>query len=258
MYGYDFAEETKLTSKKFPLEHWAMAQGFGTCISFNILMMILFRLSGFQQMMLICIDSCIDFDRRGSKKEKLKKTLKEALEPESMNRVHSVIIYTLCLLIILHIFENFVAWENSGPSRQYIDVFGTAPFWTGGISFVLFSIIMSSGWIDPKRNPRAFRHLHRLSFLLFIFLLFHGKNLWNPNFWKYLIVPFVLFSMDKMFRLGVFGFRPQTDVVFAFGDQGKLAPVNTFDQDNDPLPEQESVVPGATRKAKPPPLPKRY
>lgn len=184
---------------------WEFAQATGTCICFNITLMMIFSLQGFQNALVACAE------RLSSAKEgrmaKIRDFVKESFAPAAMMSVHKMFAGVILLFTGLHIIGCFAAYENSGPAKDFQSIFGSAPYITGGLMFVILGIVLGSSTIDPQKRPSLFANIHRLALVLFGLLVLHGKNWFGPNFWKWIIGPILCLAMDKTFRWGLFVFN---------------------------------------------------
>jgi len=205
-YGQERAEDWQNSDEKYQIQkgEWSFAQATGVMICFNMTTMLVFSLQGFQSILLACIDFRTD---RVGKKADCKTALGNAFSRESMIRVHRWIAYTMVLATLFHIFGAFAAYEHSGAKKDFNNIFGTAPLITGGICLIVLAIILSSVYITPEHAPQLFRNIHAFGVLFIILLVFHGKDFWGPNFWKWLLGPMLLFLLDKAFRYGLLMFE---------------------------------------------------
>lgn len=208
-FGYRRAEDWQADGYEIQKGEWAFAQASGTLIAWNILVMLLFCLQGFQQIMLSSAERITS--NTVGKKADFKKFIINHLQPESMLYAHRCIAFTLICSTILHLLGCFAAYEHSGPERDFMEIFGEAPFITGGICISILGIVMSSSYLDIVANRDLFRNIHHLALVAIILLIFHGADWWNPNMWKYLIGPTFLYCLDKVFRYGVFGYSESED-----------------------------------------------
>lgn len=184
---------------------WEFAQATGTCICFNITLMMVFSLQGFQNA-LVALAERLSSAKEG-KMASLRDFFKESFAPQSMLSVHKMFALVILVFTGLHIIGCFAAYENSGPAKDFEDIFGDAPYITGGMMVVILGIVLGSSSIDPAKRPSLFSNIHRLGLVLFGLLVLHGKNWFGPNFWKWIIAPVLLLAMDKTFRYGLFNFR---------------------------------------------------
>lgn len=206
-YGGRRADEWQDSENRYNIgkTEWEFAQATGTCICFNITMMMIFSLQGFQNA-LVALAERLSSAKEG-RMASLRDFLKGSFAPESMLKVHKMFAIVILVFTGLHIIGCFAAYENSGPAKDFEDIFGIAPYVTGGMMVVILGIVMASSSIDPGKRPSLFANIHRLGLVLFGLLVLHGKNWFGPNFWKWIIAPVLLLAMDKTFRYGLFNFR---------------------------------------------------
>jgi len=183
---------------------WEFAQACGTCICFNITLMMVFSLQGFQNA-LIALAERLSSAKEG-RMASIRDFLKESFAPAAMMSVHKLLAFVIVAFTLLHIVGCFAAYENSGPAKDFEDIFGSAPYVTGGLMFIILGVVMGSSGIDPGKRPSLFSNIHRLGLVLFGLLVLHGKNWFGPNFWKWILAPVILLAMDKTFRYGLFAF----------------------------------------------------
>jgi len=201
----DWTDPTNTNAKDIGKTEWEFAQACAVCICFNLVLMLIFVLQGFQNV-LIAVADRVSSQKQG-KMATIRDFLKESFSPESMIRVHQVFALAIIVFTGLHIIGCFAAYENSGPSRDFDNIFGDAPYITGGVMCILLAVILASSWIPVESRPSLFNNMHRLSFVLFFIMLLHGEGWWAPNFWKWMVGPMLLYLCDKTFRYGLFNFR---------------------------------------------------
>jgi len=192
-----------------PKNSWGFAQGFAQCICYQVAVLLVFALQGFQQILLACTN--FDAGRQG-KMAQFKAALTSALSRESMLAVHKFIAFTMLFCGAFHVLGCFAAYEHSGPSKDFRLLFGDGPIITGGLLIILLAMVLSSTYLSPERRPQTFKYVHLTSVLFIGLLVLHGKSWFAPNFYKWLIAPIILFAMDKAFRFGIFGFDKADDL----------------------------------------------
>lgn len=189
---------------------WALTAGFGTVISWAVCGLLLVSLTGFQQILLEKAEN-MERGNRESCRAKMKKFLVGIFSEESIESAQKAIVNTIVVGVILHCLFAYFAYESSGSKRDFSNIFTIIPFITGAVGIILLALFISGAWIHPKRLPTHSKIYRGLGYLLIILMFFHGTDGWNEHFWKYVIVPVVFFLMDKMFRLGVWGYSPHYD-----------------------------------------------
>jgi len=198
------------TQYAIPEESWAFAQAMAQCICFQITCLLVFALQGFQQILLACTD--FQTGRQG-KAAQFKAALHKGLGKDSMLAVHKFISFTMLICATFHCLGCFSAYEDSGPQKDFRIFFGDGPVVTGGFLIVLLAIVLSSTFLSPQRRPAAFQYVHMSSVLFIGLLVLHGRKWFAPNMYKWLIAPAILFAIDKAFRIGIFGFEQNDQVV---------------------------------------------
>lgn len=212
----EWTDLTNVDQRDIGRLEWEFAQGCAVCICFNIVIMIIFALQGFQQLLVAMADRLSSSNT--GKMASLRDFLIESLSPTSMIWVHQVFACAIVVFTMLHIVGCFAAYETSGPSRDFDEIFGEAPYITGGVMAVLLAVIIASSWIPMGSRPGLYKNIHRLGFVLFGVCLLHGKDWWAPNFWKWIIGPIILYALDKAFRFGIFGITSDHEQLTEFGD----------------------------------------
>lgn len=192
-----------------PRNSWGFAQGMAQCICYQITVLLVFALQGFQQVILACTN--FDAGKQG-KMSQFKKGLTSAFSRDSMLAIHKFISFTMLFCGAFHVLGCFAAYEHSGPAKDFRRLFGDGPIITGGLLIILLAMTLSSTYLSPDRQPQTFRYVHLTSVLFIGLLVLHGKNWFAPNFYKWLIGPIILYAMDKSFRFGFFGFDKNEDV----------------------------------------------
>lgn len=216
-YGRRKADDWIEEQYDIPKAEWSFAQATGSLVSFNIMLMLLFCLQGFQQVLLLSAESLTS--QKQGKCASCKDVVIESLNVTTMLWVHKVIAFVVLVASILHVGGCFAAYEHSGPNKDFESVFSNIPFITGGIALAILGVVLSSAFLDVNSCPLLFKNLHRMAFLLFALLVVHGKNFLNPNFWKYIIGPILLYLIDFAFRTGVFKYNHDAH---EFGEDGRV------------------------------------
>lgn len=179
---------------------WGVATGFGRIVTVNLALIFFFSLFGLQKWLLdraeanpICCNTFIAW----------------FVHPDSQIFFHTSLAISMTIAVFLHMIGNFAAFENSGPYRSYLSLFGLAPLITGMVAFVLLAIILAGAHKDINRNlKRLFCGTHSLAPILAVLLIFHGGMMNNNNFIILLpvligVLPFVVvYLVDVLFRAG--------------------------------------------------------
>eukprot|EP00466_Bigelowiella_natans_P019522 jgi/Bigna1/144420/aug1.87_g19128 len=111
---------------------------------------------------------------------------------------HKFIAYIMAGCAAGHMFFHFINYILRPD--QTISLFGIVPWYTGGLIVVCIFVIFSGGQRKVRRKQfEIFWYTHIFVFpLFFILLLIHGKGGWNPNFWKWFIVPAVMYAAERI------------------------------------------------------------
>ena len=82
-----------------------------------------------------------------------------------------------------------------------VDRFGLWPFYSGVILLILCYLIYTGAQEVVKRPTfEIFWYSHHLFVFYFLITLLHGAGGWNPNFWKFFIIPGTLYISERMWR----------------------------------------------------------
>lgn len=118
--------------------------------------------------------------------------------------IAKVIVFGAVGHTLMHLFNYARA---PGPS---LDRFGVWPWISGGIICVLMLLMYGSAADNVKRGQfEMFWYSHHGFVGFFAFLLLHGAKGWNPNFWKWFLLPGTLYFIERMLRV----YRAKQDVV---------------------------------------------
>jgi len=80
--------------------------------------------------------------------------------------------------------------------------FGIWPFISGMILLIIMMFIYCGGFDAVKRKTfEIFWYSHHLFIPYFILILVHGKGGLNPNFWKYFLLPGILYIIERILRV---------------------------------------------------------
>ncbi|ETO36577.1 NADPH oxidase [Reticulomyxa filosa] len=83
----------------------------------------------------------------------------------------------------------------------YQAVYGPTVWISGVIIIVAMQLLYSTSFEAVRRGEfEMFWYTHHLFVLFFLALLFHGRNSWNPNYWKWFLVPGTLYFIERITR----------------------------------------------------------
>eukprot|EP00457_Paulinella_chromatophora_P001347 gb/GEZN01001349.1/.p1 GENE.gb/GEZN01001349.1/~~gb/GEZN01001349.1/.p1 ORF type:complete len:864 (-),score=80.80 gb/GEZN01001349.1/:463-3054(-) len=183
------------TVKGVDLGPWiAWAKAFGSCINLNVAMLLL----------PVCrtpIRYVLDVStaNQSSFSRSVRCFVKYIVPLDNAIEFHIVVAYVVLVCSIGHtVFHllNFVSNRDFTWQR-----FGLAPWITGCVLFFCILVMYSA----TKRNVKSthfelFWYSHQLFVVFFVSCLLHGTNWLGPNFWKYFIVPGILYCCERMYR----------------------------------------------------------
>jgi len=184
---------------------YSRAEGFGVIISFNFMMMFLFSLFGFQ-----ILATNWSKTRSGPEEDCITRGLVAIIDWLFVDTrilfLHRTFAALIMLATIGHCVANFQAYEDSGPARDYVEVFGRWPLISGILIILLMIPIYSVANPVIKESAReVFNVAHGCWVVVFLLLFLHGKAdpfPWNSNFWKFMLGPSILYLLDVIFRYG--------------------------------------------------------
>mmetsp|Transcript_23288 Transcript_23288/g.34862 ORF Transcript_23288/g.34862 Transcript_23288/m.34862 type:complete len:869 (+) Transcript_23288:44-2650(+) len=82
-----------------------------------------------------------------------------------------------------------------------VDRFGFWPFYSGVLLLIICQMIYSGAFEQVKRPTfEIFWYSHHLFIFYFVITLLHGEGGWNPNFWKYFLVPGLMYILERIMR----------------------------------------------------------
>jgi len=84
---------------------------------------------------------------------------------------------------------------------QTVRRFGLWPFYSGIILLIICQMIYTGAFEDVKRPTfEIFWYSHHLFIFYFVITLLHGEGGFNPAYWKFFIVPGVLYILERILR----------------------------------------------------------
>eukprot|EP00466_Bigelowiella_natans_P017954 jgi/Bigna1/135715/aug1.30_g10423 len=101
--------------------------------------------------------------------------------------------------VVGHTVVHFINY--SIKPEQAVKRFGLWPFISGMTLLVIMVFIYAGGFEIVKRGTfEIFWYSHHLFILYFLLILVHGNGGWNPNFWKYLLIPGFFYLSERILR----------------------------------------------------------
>lgn len=177
------------------------AEGWGVIIACNLVWLFLFSLYGLHDYMIEWAQ--LRVDEEGCCIKNLNRTILWLFLDKRQLFLHRVFATTILLASVAHMFESYRAWETSGSSRDYFEIFGQETFATG-VGVVWCEVLIFAA-VSPelqKRNRAMFAFVHSFWGIMIILLVCHGKGGIGENFWKFIVGPMALYLMDRLFRSG--------------------------------------------------------
>ncbi|GAB5362700.1 hypothetical protein AAMO2058_000820400 [Amorphochlora amoebiformis] len=102
--------------------------------------------------------------------------------------------------VIGHTVAHYINY--SYKPDQTLARFGLWPFLSGMILLVIMVFIYAGGFEIVKRQTfEIFWYSHHLFFVYFLITLVHGTGGFNPNFWKYFLIPGLLYLAERFQRI---------------------------------------------------------
>jgi hypothetical protein len=125
------------------------------------------------------------------------------LNRDTRSMLHRVFGYFAAVTMLLHCLFAYYAYELSGQTHTYNDVFGYVVYVTGGLALLIFGLVIASASAPLWREQKAlFKWVHPFAAWVFLVLLiFHGRNGVNTKAWYILLVPVVFYTGDLFMRL---------------------------------------------------------
>merc|ERR1719510_1376454 len=98
-----------------------------------------------------------------------------------------------------HSFSHFMHFADVPDT--YRKVFGPG-VWITGITLLIITQWLFTAALDVVRKVKfeIFYYIHHLFVLYYLITLFHGAGWWNPNFWKYFLLPGTIYLIERVSR----------------------------------------------------------
>jgi len=182
---------------------YSIAEGFGTVISFNILLLILTCLVGLQEWV---AEHAGLHKGEGKVKDMVVNCGEWFFKAGTQMMLHRVFSAAVAVAAVGHIAANFLAYEDSGPANDYYDIFGPETVVTGFLLIIFLIPIYASS--NPKiktLNEDLYKYANLCWIIVIVLLLLHGKAdpiPWNTNAWKFLLAPILLYAFDTLYLRG--------------------------------------------------------
>jgi len=83
----------------------------------------------------------------------------------------------------------------------YESIWGSHIWVTGTLLLLIMHILYSSAFDSIRWGKfELFWYNHHLFIAFYFITLLHGKDYWNPNFWKYFLIPGSMYAIERAFR----------------------------------------------------------
>jgi len=114
-------------------------------------------------------------------------------------QLHKLQATLIFLAAVAHSFSHFVHYAEVPATYGALFGFGV---WFTGIILLMVTHWLYSTALDVVRKVKfeIFYYTHHLFVVYYVFTLFHGANFWNPNFWKYLLLPGSIYFFERFLR----------------------------------------------------------
>merc|ERR1719229_1347080 len=112
---------------------------------------------------------------------------------------HKLMSVIILIATVMHSFCHMMQYAD--VPETYKDTWG-AWIWFNGVTLLLITQWIFSCALDVVRKVKfeIFYYVHHLFVAYYILTLFHGKGFWNPNFWKYLLIPGLIYLFERLAR----------------------------------------------------------
>ncbi|ETO05243.1 NADPH oxidase [Reticulomyxa filosa] len=112
---------------------------------------------------------------------------------------HKVCAFLSALGGILHTWAHYNHYAQ--VPATYDAVYGATVWVSGVIIIVAMQLLYSTSFEAVRRGKfELFWYTHHLFVIFFLALLFHGHKSWNPNYWKWFLVPGSLYLIERVTR----------------------------------------------------------
>jgi len=121
---------------------------------------------------------------------------------------HKMLANAIVVGVAGHTIIHFINFAHR-PSQTRA-IFTDWPWYSGGIIMLVMLVMYSSARDNTKRGHfEVFWYSHHGFILFFVILLTHGRNGWNPNFWKWFVGPGAIYLIERLLRV----YRASQEVV---------------------------------------------
>lgn len=191
--GKSFREKVLKDEQLAISSKYDVSSGFSTVISINIMFYLLLCCQGLISLLVNAIGGSIG-------------GMISDIFVDRKDGIHRSLAIAILIASFGHTCAIFGAYKETPDS--YGAHFGAAPFATA--AFIVWGMTIMYTMFHPNLSADRQSPLFRIAYdvmgpIVLIFLLLHGKHAWNSNFWKYMIVPGIFYSLDYAVKSGYMG-----------------------------------------------------
>jgi len=187
-YWAEFVEDNP-TAATFWLSH---AKGWGTILDINMTM-ILMPVS--KNLIRIIYDYSTDQTRMA----RCLRWLLILIPLDKAIQFHKLQAGLVFVAAIGHSFSHYNHYAD--VPATYGELFGPGVWFTGVLLLTVTHWIFSTALdVIRKEKFEIFYYTHHIFIGYYAITLFHGAGWWNPNFWKYLLVPGTIYFLERVAR----------------------------------------------------------
>lgn len=187
-YYYGFVKENKGA-----VTYWlAHAKANGTLLDINLAMIVIPVSKNLIRMI-------YDYSTDQTKLAKCLRWLVFFIPLDKSIQFHKLQAVIIFWAVVAHSFSHFMHYAD--VPGTYGSGFGFG-VWLTGIILLMVTHWLFSTALDVVRKVKfeIFYYTHHLFAVYFILTLFHGADFWNPNFWKYLLLPGGIYVLERVLR----------------------------------------------------------
>jgi len=168
------------------------AKAWGTVLDLNMAMILLPVSKSLVRLM-------YDYSTDQTKQAKCMRWILFFLPLDKSIQYHKLMALFIAIAALGHTWAHYmhyaVVW------RYYENVYGDG-VWVTGVALVFICQWIFTAALDIIRFKKfeMFYYIHHLFVFFYFITLFHGANWKNPNFWKYLLLPGIIYILERIAR----------------------------------------------------------
>eukprot|EP00497_Spongosphaera_streptacantha_P002931 TRINITY_DN3571_c0_g1_i1.p1 TRINITY_DN3571_c0_g1~~TRINITY_DN3571_c0_g1_i1.p1 ORF type:complete len:276 (+),score=40.94 TRINITY_DN3571_c0_g1_i1:120-830(+) len=114
---------------------------------------------------------------------------------------HKLMSIWIAIGTVLHTFAHFMHYASVPLFYDEVS-FPTKGVWITGTILCFISLWIFSAALDVVRKVKfeIFYYVHHLFGFYYVLTLMHGADWWNPNFYKYLLIPGTIYLIERFLR----------------------------------------------------------